>query len=52
MVLRSALRNWANGNYSQMDKSDVIGVAQYYETAYNDDIIEAEGNVEEDMEEE
>lgn len=51
MVLRSALNNWINGNRVQMDKSDLIGVALYYENAYRYGIDDAESNVEEDVEE-
>lgn len=30
-LTRTALNNWINGNYSQLDKNDLICIAQYYE---------------------
>jgi len=48
MVSRSALENFKNGNFSDMSKHDLWGVAAYYATAYQEDIIEAESQVTEE----
>lgn len=42
-LYRSSLNNWVNGNYSQLDKNEIICIAQYYEAktqGHENDIIE------------
>jgi hypothetical protein len=51
MVTRTALINWANGNHSQMTKSDLIGTALYFENCFKHGVDDAEEQVEEDEEE-
>jgi len=44
-LCRSVLNSWINGNYSELNKSDLIAIAQYYEAktqGYENEIYEDE----------
>jgi len=40
MVLYSDLRNWVNGNISDIDRDGLISIAHYYEHIQTDSDIE------------
>jgi len=48
MVLQSALDNWFNGNYSDLDKSALIQIAKYFENAADCGYEVAEELIEDD----
>ena len=44
-LCRTTLNNWINGNYSELNKSELIAIANYYEAktqGYENEIIEDE----------
>lgn len=45
MIERSTLDNWINGNYSELDRSDLIRLVKFYESGMQDDDICDDGEM-------